>query len=266
MEFPAGSMALEVAHGDGRRRLLVRRESTVVPFFWRGFLPLLGLVAVAAYGIGPFARQWIESDVQRQIRAVLDAQDMQWVKLEVSGQDVWLSGSMPAAGLDDHALEAARKAACDTWLGPKTCAVAVGGQFTRPASGRAAPAVQNEAEACEQRFAEVMSQEKIAFEINSAIVSPASTPLLKQLAEAGSKCPGNVIVAGHTDSIGDPVANQALSEARAAAVRHALIDLGIPGNRLEAKGFGSAQPIAENDSAAGRAKNRRIEFRVVVPD
>jgi OOP family OmpA-OmpF porin len=69
-------------------------------------------------------------------------------------------------------------------------------------------------------------------------------------------------VAGHTDSDGEDAANQALSEKRAQAVADYLVKAGLPGNRFTAVGYGSAQPIASNDTEEGKAQNRRIEFTV----
>ncbi|MGB1012588.1 MAG: OmpA family protein [Nannocystaceae bacterium] len=71
-----------------------------------------------------------------------------------------------------------------------------------------------------------------------------------------------VEIAGHTDNVGDEAANQKLSEDRAAAVKQWLIDHGVEGDRVSTVGFGPSQPIDTNDTEAGRAKNRRIEFHV----
>ena len=65
---------------------------------------------------------------------------------------------------------------------------------------------------------------------------------------------------GHTDSDGDAAKNLALSSARAAAVRKVLVDQGIDGSRLIAKGFGAGKPIDSNSTAEGKANNRRVEL------
>lgn len=77
------------------------------------------------------------------------------------------------------------------------------------------------------------------------------------LAQAGA-----VRVEGHTDSQGEAQANLVLSERRAAAVRRALVDGGVAAARIEAAGRGAAAPVADNASAAGRARNRRVEIVV----
>jgi OmpA-OmpF porin, OOP family len=72
-----------------------------------------------------------------------------------------------------------------------------------------------------------------------------------------------VEIGGHTDAQGADAANQKLSQRRADAVRQYLVGKGVDAGRLTAKGYGEAQPIASNDTAEGRAENRRVEFKIV---
>lgn len=72
-------------------------------------------------------------------------------------------------------------------------------------------------------------------------------------------------VAGHTDSSGDPVLNQQLSEARALAVRDALVARGVPPERITAAGYGASVPVADNETEEGRAANRRTEMEWFAP-
>jgi OmpA-OmpF porin, OOP family len=96
-----------------------------------------------------------------------------------------------------------------------------------------------------------------------ASIDPDSAGLLDRLIETALRCPtANIEVAGHTDSDGEDAANQALSEKRAQAVADYLVKAGLPANRFTAVGYGSAQPIASNDTEDGKAQNRRIEFTV----
>jgi len=69
-------------------------------------------------------------------------------------------------------------------------------------------------------------------------------------------------IAGHTDNVGDPRLNQALSENRARVVVAYLVRQGIAADRLEARGYGGTRPLAENNTEAGRIQNRRVEFTV----
>jgi OOP family OmpA-OmpF porin len=76
--------------------------------------------------------------------------------------------------------------------------------------------------------------------------------------------PGHrVSVDGHTDATGPEAYNQGLSERRARAVRDYLVSKGVPGARLQAVGYGEANPIASNATREGRALNRRVELRMM---
>jgi outer membrane protein OmpA-like peptidoglycan-associated protein len=70
-------------------------------------------------------------------------------------------------------------------------------------------------------------------------------------------------VEGHTDNVGGKSYNQDLSQRRARAVVRALVQRGIAAGRLEAQGYGFDRPVASNATAAGRAKNRRVEFTIL---
>jgi OmpA-OmpF porin, OOP family len=72
-----------------------------------------------------------------------------------------------------------------------------------------------------------------------------------------------VIAVGHTDSVGNAAANQKLSVRRAEAVKGYLVQQGVERNRVYTEGKASAQPVADNKTAEGRAKNRRVEVEVV---
>lgn len=104
----------------------------------------------------------------------------------------------------------------------------------------------------------------VNFETGSARLTRSSEAVIAKAAEAiqGAPAGTKVEVGGHTDGQGDAVGNQALSEQRAQAVAAALVAHGVPAERLVARGFGSNRPVADNDTAAGRATNRRIEYTV----
>ncbi len=105
----------------------------------------------------------------------------------------------------------------------------------------------------------------VNFPSDSAEV-PASMDAFLRSAATGLKQlrAGHVLeIAGYTDNTGDPALNVALSQKRAEAVRDALIKDGADPDMLIAKGYGSADPIASNDTPEGRLRNRRIEYRVV---
>jgi outer membrane protein OmpA-like peptidoglycan-associated protein/uncharacterized protein YidB (DUF937 family)/cytoskeletal protein RodZ len=105
----------------------------------------------------------------------------------------------------------------------------------------------------------------VNFASDSAEVPESAAPFLKiAAAELKQLKAGHVLeVAGYTDNTGDAALNLALSQKRAEAVREALIQYGADPDTLVAKGYGEADPVASNDTADGRLKNRRIEYHVV---
>ena len=116
---------------------------------------------------------------------------------------------------------------------------------------------------CQQLFAELLGKARIRFESGKAEIVADSAGLLDRLTETALRCPNaNIEVAGHTDTDGEEAANQALSEKRAQAVTDYLVRAGLPASRFMPIGYGSAQPVAGNDSDEGKAQNRRIDFVV----
>ncbi len=107
--------------------------------------------------------------------------------------------------------------------------------------------------------------DKVYFEIGKDIIQRRSYELLDQIALVMGSRPDIELleVGGHTDSIGSARYNRRLSQRRADAVRVYLVDKGIAGNRVVAKGFGESAPIADNATAQGRSQNRRVEFRIL---
>lgn len=120
----------------------------------------------------------------------------------------------------------------------------------------------------------VLTREKIEidrsleFETDQDVLRPGSEPVLRDVAAVLRAHPEvqRIRLEGHTDSQGAADHNTRLSERRAMAARRWLVEQGgIEAARLEAMGFGPSHPIAPNDTAAGRAKNRRVEFKIVEP-
>jgi OOP family OmpA-OmpF porin len=106
----------------------------------------------------------------------------------------------------------------------------------------------------------------IEFERGSARIDPASRPVLDRTVQLLTTAPALVIeISGHTSGEGDRNRNLALSQARADAVKVYLIGRGIAGDRLVAVGHGPDQPIADDATAEGRRRNRRIELRIIPP-
>jgi outer membrane protein OmpA-like peptidoglycan-associated protein len=103
----------------------------------------------------------------------------------------------------------------------------------------------------------------ILFDTGKTTLKPASLVVLDNAAAILDEYKNaNFYVDGYTDSVGSESLNQKLSEGRAASVVTYLTSKGIASNRLESRGFGEANPIAKNNTRAGRTANRRVEILV----
>ena len=108
-------------------------------------------------------------------------------------------------------------------------------------------------------------KQQVFFKTGKAVIEKKSLKLLDNVAAVIAAHPeiARVNIEGHTDNVGDPAKNLALSQGRAEAIVAYLETRGVQKERMWAKGFGDARPIADNKRTAGRAKNRRVEFQVV---
>jgi OmpA-OmpF porin, OOP family len=105
--------------------------------------------------------------------------------------------------------------------------------------------------------------DRLNFETNSAVLRADSRDQLTNIAAILTAYPAaHVKIGGYTDNSGNSTANRQLSQARAEAVRDALTGLGVDPSRVEAEGYGDEHPVADNNTAEGRAKNRRVAINV----
>lgn len=101
----------------------------------------------------------------------------------------------------------------------------------------------------------------VLFAVNQAQLAEGGVRNVQKVADFLNQYPERkVLIEGHTDSTGSRSINQPLSERRADAVRSAVVNMGIGGDRIETRGYAEAYPVASNDSAAGRQMNRRVEI------
>lgn len=101
----------------------------------------------------------------------------------------------------------------------------------------------------------------IYFDVNSSRIKPESWATLNEAAKAIKATSGKILIVGHTDSDGSDDSNMKLSKTRAESVKNALVkEFGIDGSRLTVDGKGESQPVTSNNSAVGKAQNRRVEF------
>ncbi len=101
----------------------------------------------------------------------------------------------------------------------------------------------------------------INFDVNKSVIRPESMGTLNMIAMLMKDNPDiKFEVGGYTDSDGDDASNMILSQQRADAVKTQLVNMGIEGSRLTTKGYGETKPIGDNNTAEGKANNRRVEF------
>ena len=131
-----------------------------------------------------------------------------------------------------------------------------------PAKPEPEPSVPQTAEVKSEK---IELSETVQFETDSSVLLGRSKTLLDEVVKALSDHPEvkRVLIEGYTDSKAGTRHNQKLSEDRVASVKAYLVDKGIDAKRLKTKGFGETHPVASNKTEEGRAKNRRVEFRIL---
>jgi len=105
--------------------------------------------------------------------------------------------------------------------------------------------------------------DQLSFDTGSATIRPRSEAEIDNIATILNSCPNvRMTIAGYTDSVGNQAANLRLSRDRANSVVSQLVGKGVPRDRLAAEGYGEESPVADNDTAEGRAQNRRVAILV----
>lgn len=104
----------------------------------------------------------------------------------------------------------------------------------------------------------------IQFETGSDVIKKTSFVILDQVVKVMNDNPEYFLqINGHTDNVGDDNSNMDLSDRRAKSVMKYIVDKGIDATKMAAKGYGETTPVEDNNTTAGRAKNRRVEFKVI---
>ncbi|CAB5708854.1 Outer membrane porin F precursor [Delftia tsuruhatensis] len=170
---------------------------------------------------------------------------------------VWKNGTNELCWRDANWTPATAAADCDGALKPAAAAVA-------PAA-TPAPAAPAPAPAPAPAVASKVTYSADAFfDFDKSVLKPEGKAKLDDLASKVKGINLEVVIAvGHTDSVGSDAYNQKLSVRRAEAVKAYLVSKGIEKNRVYTEGKGEKQPIADNKTKEGRAKNRRVEIEVV---
>ncbi len=173
-----------------------------------------------------------------------------------TGELVWKNGTNELCWRDANWTPATAAAGCDGALVPAAPAAAVvPAAPAAPVPAPAAPAVA---------ASKVTFAADAFFDFDKSVLKPEGRAKLDDLVSKIRDVNLEVIIAvGHTDSIGSDAYNQRLSVRRAEAVKAYLVTKGIERNRVYTEGKGEKQPVADNRSKEGRAKNRRVEIEVV---
>jgi peptidoglycan-binding protein ArfA len=179
--------------------------------------------------------------------------------LAVKGDTITLIGTTSSGGQQD-AIEQAADAAWPNLNIVDT--IGIGGPVTASAVPGPAP-VLGPGNSCAHLRSDIKASGPITFGTNGSGLSPTVEQTLDQVADKLKACPGvSIAVNGYTDNTGDDAVNIPLSTSRANAVADYLAAHGVSRDHLTAKGLGAADPIADNGSPDGQAKNRRVEIMV----
>ena len=219
--------------------------------------PVLGVLALVAltYYCGNHHRPMIEEDLTKNTLQALSGANLNGSKVSAEGQIITLNGTVPTEADKQNAGELS----ASVWGVSE-----VRNLLEVKAPDKPAYVVPDRTAAinCQEKFNSLL-KEDIQYATGSSAVHAVSYPLLDKLASATELCPGATVeVGGYTDSVGRAEYNQKLSERRANAVMAYLVKKGVDPKRLIAKGYGETNPVADNATADGKAKNRRTEFKV----
>ena len=180
-----------------------------------------------------------------------------------SGEIVWKNGTNELCWRDASWTPATAAKGCDGALvvaAPAPAPVAAPAPAPAPAAAAPAPAPAPQPPAATK----VTYAADAFFDFDKAVLKPEGKAKLDDLVGKVKDINLEVIIAvGHTDSVGSDSYNQKLSVRRAEAVKAYLVSKGIEKNRVYTEGKGEKQPVADNKTSEGRAKNRRVEIEVV---
>jgi peptidoglycan-binding protein ArfA len=178
--------------------------------------------------------------------------------LNLVGDTITLTGTAPT----EDAKAEVEAATADTWPNAK---IVNNIQVTAASATTVPPAPAPPGDACATLQADITAllRTPINFTTDGFTLAADSQQLLSQIAQKVKGCPdAKLAVVGHTDNSGNDAINVPLSGNRAKSVADALISDGIASGEITSRGAGSAEPVAGNDTAAGRAQNRRVEITV----
>jgi len=191
-----------------------------------------------------------------------DADGVGDLGLNVSGSDLTITGTVPDLDIASRIQASAKLAFPNLKLTNNIQILATGA----PPMDTPGPATANApTPGCSTLQADIVNllRTPIGFTSGGAQMTSESKPLVAKIAAKVAACPAaSISVVGYTDNVGGEAVNQQLSAGRAKAVADALVANGVAPDHVSSRGAGSADPIASNDTPAGRAQNRRVAIAV----
>lgn len=204
----------------------------------------------------------IPSDIQNRTYDALQAENLGSIGVSIDGRDITLSGLVIREKTKQRAINVASQVS--------------GVRSVRDAIMVAEPVLPDPDivltpelslkqinEQCEQDISFFMEDKNISFTSGSSTIEQSNYALLEEIARIAGNCiESRLVVEAYTDNSGSKEGNLLVSKKRAEAIATYLRDTAKLPQTITAKGYGSEKPIASNDTAEGRAKNRRIEFKI----
>lgn len=250
-------------------------KATASPVLLSGLSVLCGAIALIAvlHGQVSAEAERVRLHTEDMARHALMSAGHGWARFEIHDDVGRLVGQAPDARSRQAAMRLARHvlAPAMSWPGVfNTLQDAT--QLATPVVARLAPVRPQLKPAlsltarCHDRMADALGAQAIRFERGSSHLTTESRRRLTAVAAVALACPSaRLAVQGHTDATGQPALNQRLSQQRAEAVVAALVQSGVPAERLVPQGLGASRPLAQGNDPQTRAMNRRIEFHWAMP-
>lgn len=199
---------------------------------------------------------------EETLKSLSALKSVRGLELSAGGDLVTLTGQVGSAA-ERERLGGIIKASLPATVALENRLTLAGEKLATLAPPASAALPETERKSTQQTLNGVVGSGEVLFATASSRIRPEAYPYLDNIAETlKSQTAATVVVGGHTDNQGEESGNRQLSQKRADSVRSYLIARGVPARHLFAQGFGSSQPVANNNSEEGRRRNRRIGFVV----